>query len=140
MRSTTRWVSLAAALLIVLAGSPASAATRAGRWRGDTSQGFKILLIVGDDERIKDVEVKIEYENDTCIRDVSWGFGLDVRVRDDGTFRVNLVDDRDDRDTALIRGGFVTHRRAEGTFRGTFSDGGSCNDLTAKGTWVAKRV
>lgn len=128
------------ALVLVMSAPAAVAATREGKWRGDTSQDFKILLIVGDDERIKDVEVKIEYENDTCIRQVSWGFGLDVRIRDDNTFRLDLVDDRDDRDTALILGEFVTHRRVEGTFRGTFFDGGSCNDLKAKGTWVAKRV
>ena len=140
MRTMTRWTWPVTALLIVLTALPAGAATREGKWRGETSQDFKIVVIVGDDERIKTVEVKVEYDNDACVREVTWGFGLDVRVRDDGTFRLNLADDNDDRDTLLIRGEFVTRRRAEGTFRGTFFDGGACNDLKAKGTWVAKRA
>jgi hypothetical protein len=140
MRSLRRWIVPVAATLVVLSGLPADAATREGTWRGDTSQDFRVRFIVGDDERIKDITIKIEYENDTCVRTVTWGFGLDVRIRDDDTFRLRLADDADDRDTAVIRGEFVTRRRAEGTFRGTFSDGGACNDLGAKGTWVAKRV
>jgi len=140
MRKVMRIIGPILALSLVLWATPAGAATRAGTWRGRTSQDLRIRFIVGSSERIREVGVRIEYENDTCVRVVTWRFGLDVSVRDDGTFRLNLVDDRDDRNTARIRGEFVTRRRAEGTFRGTYSDGGPCNDLGAKGTWVAKRV
>lgn len=140
MRALKRWIGPTTALLLVLSAVPAGAVSSEGKWRGETSQDFKLVFIVGDDDRIKTVEAKVEYENDVCVRAVTWSFGLDVRVRDDGTFRLSLAEDNDDRDTLLIRGEFLTRRRAEGTFRGTFSDGGACNDLRAKGTWVAKRA
>ena len=140
MRSTKRWIGPVTALLFVLSALPASAASRAGTWRGDTSQDFGIRFIVGDDERVKTVKVTIEYESDECILQVTWEFGLDSRIRDDGTFRLDLVDDQDDRDTALILGEFVTRQRAEGTFRSSLVEGGGCGDLKGKGTWTAKRV
>jgi len=139
MRRSSRWIVAAGVIGMMASAVPAWGATRGGTWSGDTSQGRALRFKVGADERIAFVPVTIDYENEDCLEHVRWEFGLSSRIRDDDTFRLDLVDEQDDRDSALILGEFVSNRRAEGTFRSALAEGGGCGELMAKGTWTAIR-
>ena len=139
MRWLSRWIVAVGVIGMMASAVPAWGATREGSWSGDTSQGRALRFKVGADERIAFVRVTIDYENENCLVQVRWEFGLSSRIRDDDTFRLDLVDEQDDRDTALILGEFVSNRLAEGTFRSALSEGGGCGELRTKGTWTVIR-
>ena len=128
------------AMIILGTTAPAAvAASREGTYTGSTSQDRPFRLAVGGDERIRLVRITIEYENAECVDHARWDFGLSSRIRDDGTFRIKLVDEGDDRNTVVLNGEFTSRRRVEGTFRSTLHEGHGCGDLRASGTWSATR-
>jgi hypothetical protein len=130
--------ALAGVVLLALA-PPAWAIDREGAWRGETSQGRALRFTVDAEPTIRSVRLTVEYENDVCAAVVRWDFGVAARIADDGTFRIRLVDELDERDLVVLKGEFLTRRRAEGTFRSVLVEE-DCGELRARGTWVATRV
>ena len=133
--SKRRLVALIAVCLgAVLASMPSAlASVPAGTFAGDTSQDRPVTVRVNAKEEVTFFKVVIEVTGMFgCV--VTWKAGdLDAPIADDGTF---VVRGEDGLDSVVVKGEFVSRRRAEGTAK-TSLIGDCIGDK--KVTWSATR-
>jgi hypothetical protein len=133
--SIRRLVALiAVCLLAVLASMPSAlASVPGGTYAGDTSQDRPINIRVNEQDEVTFFKVAIEVSGMFgCV--VTWKAGnLDEPIADDGTF---ILRGEDGLDSVVVKGEFVSRRRAEGTAK-TSLIGDCIGDK--KVTWSATR-
>jgi hypothetical protein len=125
----------AIASLAVLVPMPSAAAgVHQGRFRGETEQARKIAFRVNRQEEITFLRVVIEVPGPSgCV--VGWdATDVDEPIAKDGMF---VIRGEENRDTLVVRGEFVSRRRAEGTAKTIMV--GACEGRE-KVAWVATRV
>jgi hypothetical protein len=109
----------AIASLAVLVPMPSAAAgVHQGRFRGETEQARKIAFRVNRQEEITFLRVVIEVPGPSgCV--VGWdATDVDEPIAKDGTF---VIRGEENRDTLVVRGEFVSRRKAEAPRRRSWS-------------------
>lgn len=131
-----RLVALAAvcALVVLVPAPSAMAGPHGGTFRGETSQALAIVIRVNEQEEIRFVKVVIDVPGDLgCV--VTWkAADLRVPIAEDGTF---VVRGQSGLDTLVVRGEFVSRRKAEGTAKTSVE--GDCSG-GKRVTWRTTRV
>jgi hypothetical protein len=123
---------LAIGLLLVVPAS-VSAGSRAGVWRGSTSESENVRFKIGDDQRIRSFTITVTVHGATCDIGVALvAKGLDTPVKND-SFRVTA---HEGSSTVVAKGTFTSLRRATGTAR-VVENGGDCGDGTGHADWKA---
>lgn len=125
----------AIASLAVLVPMPsATAGVHKGRFRGETEQARNISFRVNRQEEITSLRVVIEVPGPTgCV--IDWdATDVDEPIQKDGTF---VIRGEQSRDTLVVRGEFVSRRKAEGSAKTIMV--GACEGRT-KVAWTATRV
>lgn len=135
-RPVSRLVALAtvASLAVLVPMPSAVAGVHEGRFRGQTEQARKVSLRVNRQEEVTSLRIVIEVPGPTgCV--VEWDAkDVDEAIRKDGRF---VLRGEQNRDSLVVRGEFVSRRKAEGTAKTVMV--GACEG-TKKVSWVAKRV
>lgn len=127
-------VTAVASLAVLVPMPEAAAGVHQGRFRGETDQARKISFRVNRKEAVTYLRVVIEVPGPTgCV--IEWD-ATDVAepILEDGTF---VVRGKEHRDTLVVRGEFVSRRKAEGTAKTIMV--GACEGRE-KVTWTATRV
>lgn len=125
----------AIASLAVLVPMPSAVAgVHEGRFRGETEQARKISFRVNRHEEVTSLSVVVEVLGPTgCV--IGWDAAdVDEVINEDGTF---VIRGEQNQDTLVVRGEFVSRRKAEGTAKTIMV--GACEGRE-KVTWVATRV
>lgn len=126
--------SLAAGTLLALVPMPeAVAVSHRGRWVGETSQERLIKFRVNGSEQITYLKVVIEVPGMFgCV--VTWeSRNIKAQIRSDGRF---VVKGKDGLDTVVVKGEFISRRRAAGTAK-TSLIGECIGDKKVR--WTARR-
>lgn len=125
----------AIASLAVLVPMPSAVAgVHQGRFRGETEQARKITFRVNRQEEITFLRVVIEVPGPTgCV--IEWdATDVDEPIQEDETF---VIRGEQSRDTLVVRGEFVSRRKAEGTAKTIMV--GACEGRK-RVAWTATRV
>jgi hypothetical protein len=123
-----------AALAVLVPMPSAVAGVHEGRFRGETEQARKITFRVNRQEEVTSLRVVIEVPGPTgCL--IEWDAAdVDEPIQGDGTF---VIRGEENRDVLVVRGEFLSRRKAEGTAKTIMI--GACEGR-AKVAWTATRV